>query len=72
MLMTYICYAKKRRNNTEAILETTNPICNNRPPIQLFGSSIDFHCLKVTVTGVKSKSVTKIYWKKLLFLAMEE
>lgn len=38
MLMTYICYAKKRRINTEAILEATNPICNNRPPIQLFGS----------------------------------
>lgn len=71
MLMTYICYAKKRRINTEAILEATNPICNNRPPIQLFGSifffflSIDFHCLKVTVTGFKSKSLTKIYWKKI-------
>lgn len=72
MLMTYICYAKKRRINTEAILEATNPICNNRPPIQLFGSifkkknlSIDFCCLKVTVTGFKSKSLTKIYWKRI-------
>lgn len=72
MLMTYICYAKKHRINTEAILEATNPICNNRPPIQLFGSifilfflSIDFCCLKVTVTGFKSKSLTKIYWKTI-------
>lgn len=40
--MTYICYAKKRRINTEAILEATNPICNNRPPIQLFGSIFFF------------------------------
>lgn len=27
--------------------------------------SIDFCCLKVTVTGFKSKSLTKIYWKRI-------
>lgn len=74
--MTYICYAKKCRINTEAILEATNPICNNRPPIQLFGLiffflSIDFHYLKVTVTGSVKLSNKNLLEKKC-FLAMEE